>query len=156
VFQTRLNFEEVSTNTCNVIAGITDAVAANLLVNDGGGPKTSGSTIAFFKKDGNLNWWVHVSVGATQSSIELNAANSLDKVAHAAGGTTRQTLRFDVKPKTSAVADVTFFIDGAPVYKFTDWTFTNFTEAQAVIGCKGGTAAAMSVLVDYVGCFQKR
>ncbi len=155
-FETRLKFSEVSTNTCNVIAGLTDGVAANLLVNDGAGPKTSGTTLAFFKKDGNLNWHVHVSLSTTQTSVELTAANSLDKVAHPAGSSSYARLRIEFEPKNSTAGDVIFYIDDVPVYKFTDWVFTSATEQQAVVGCKGGTAAAMSVLVDYVECYQAR
>lgn len=154
-FGARLQFTEVSTNTCNVIAGLTDGVAANLLVNDGGGPKTSGSTLAFFKKDGNLNWFIHVSLGSTQTSVELTAVNSLDKTAHAAGSAGYQWLEIEFLPKTSALADVIFYIDGVPVYKITDFTFTSATEQQAVVGCKGGTAAAMSVNLDDLYCYQK-
>jgi hypothetical protein len=155
-FQALVQFTEVSTNTANVIVGLTDAVAANLLVNDGGGPKTSGTTLAFFKKDGNLNWHVHVSLSTTQQSVELTAANSLDKVAHAAGSSGYQQLDIQFKPKNSTQADVEFYIGGVLVYKFTDWVFTSATEMQAVIGCKGGTAAALSVNCDYCFCYQRR
>lgn len=155
-FGARLKFTEVSTNTCNVIAGLTDAVAANLLVNDGGGPKTSGSTLAFFKKDGNLNWHIHASLSTTQTTVELTAANSLDKIAHPAGASTHAWLEIEFLPKDSAKADVIFYIDGTPVYKITDFTFTSATEMQAVVGCKGGTAAAMAVDVDALYCYQAR
>ncbi len=43
-----------------------------------------------------------------------------------------------------------------PVYKITDFTFTSATEMQAVVGCKGGTAAAMAVDVDAMYCYQAR
>lgn len=152
----RLKFSEVSTNTCNVITGLTDAVAADLLVSDGGGPKVSGTTLAFFKKDGNLNWHVHVSLSTTQTIAELTAANSLDKVAHAAGGTAFQWLEIEFDPKNSTQADVIFYIDGVAVYKITDYVFTSATEMQAVTGCKGGTAAAMNVVLDTHYCYQAR
>jgi hypothetical protein len=155
VYRAILKFTEVSTNTCNVIAGITDAVAADLLVNDGAGPKTSGTTLAFFKKDGNLNWHVHVSLSTTQTSVELTAANSLDKVAHAAGGSSYQVLDIEFIPKNSTQSDVNFYIDGVHVYKMSDYVFTSATEAQAVVGCKGGTAAAMTVNLDFMGCYQQ-
>lgn len=155
-FGARLKFSEVSTNACNVIAGLTDGVAADLLVNDGAGPKTSGSTLAFFKKDGNLNWHVHVSLGATQTTVELTAANSLTKAACAAGSSSYAWLEIEFLPKNATQADVIFYIDGVPVYKFTDYVFTSATEQQAVVGCKGGTAAAMSVNLDYLYTYQAR
>lgn len=155
-FCARLKFTEVSTNSCNVIAGLTDAAAADLLVSDGGGPKTSGTTLAFFKKDGNLNWHVHVSLSTTQTTVELTAANSLDKTAHVAGSSAYQVLEIVFVPTSSTAGDVEFYIDGVLVYRITGWTHTSATETQAVVGCKGGTAAAMAVSVDYVGCWQKR
>ena len=156
IFETRLKFSEVSTNTCNVIAGVTDGVAANLLVNDGAGPKTSGTTLAFFKKDGNLNWHIHVSLSTTQTSVELTAANSLNKIANVAGSSAYQVLRIEFQPINATQAEVRFFINDVLVYKITDWVFTSATEVQSVVGCKGGTAAAMSVLVDYLMTYQLR
>lgn len=157
VWGAKINFPEVSTNSANVVAGLTDGVAANLLVNDGAGMKTSGTTLAFYKIDGKLNWHVHVSLSTTQQSIELTAANSLDKVAHPAGHASAYTdLRIEFMPKNSTQADVTFWIDGKCVYKFTDWVFTSATEVQAVLGCKGGTAAALVLNADYHYCYQKR
>ncbi len=155
-FAASLKYSEVSTNSCNVIAGMTDAVAANLLVNDGAGPKTSGTTMAFYKVDGSLNWFVHASLSTTQTKVELTAANSLDKVAHAAASSAYQELRIDFIPKTTTLADIEYYIDGVCVYKITDYVFTSATEMQAVVGCKGGTAAAMSVDVDYCFGYQKR
>lgn len=156
IFECLEQFTQVSTNANNMIFGLTDAVAVNLMVNDGGGPKTSGTTLAFFTKDGNSNWWVHVSLSTTQLSVELNAVNSLDKVAKVAGGSAFQKLRIEFAPKDGAKADVLFFIDDALVYKFTDWVFTSATEIQAVAGVKGGTAAAATGVLDYWFCYQKR
>lgn len=131
---------EDDTNQNNLIVGLTNAVAADLLVNDGAGPKTSGTTLAFFKKDGGLNWWVHVSLGSTQQSYELTAANSLDKIAHVGSGSADQLLEIDFLPKNSTQADVIFKIDGVAVYKITDWVFTSATDVQAVAGVKDGDA----------------
>lgn len=156
IYESLTQFTQVSTNTVNSFYGLTDAAAADLLVNDGGGPKTSGSSLAFFTKDGSLNLWVHASLSTTQTSVELTAANSLTKAAVVAGGSSFQRLTIHVIPKNSTQADIEYQVDGVPVYKITDWVFTSFTEAQAVIGVKGGTAAAASVVVDYVFCYQAR
>lgn len=156
VFEALVQFTQVSTNTVNAVAGITDGVAANLMVNDGAGPKTSGTSLLFYTRDGSLNWHVHVSLGATQTSVELTAANSKTGAAMPGATAAYQRLRIEFRPKTSTKADVHFFINGVLVYKVVDYVFTSATEAQAVIGVKGGTAAAASILADYCFCFQKR
>jgi hypothetical protein len=155
-FEAAVKYSEVSTNTPNVIVGLTDAVAANLLVDNGAGPKTSGTTLAFYKVDGGLNWNVHVSLSTTQTSVQLTAANSLDKSAHLGASTTFQRLGILFLPRTAALADVSFFIDGTLVYKVSDWTFTSATEIQAVAGVKNGTTTACSLTMDYWGCYQLR
>jgi hypothetical protein len=143
---------EDDVNQNNLFVGLTNAAAADLLVNDGAGPKTSGTTLAFFKKDGGLNWWVHVSLGSTQTSVELTAANSLDKIAHVGSGSAAQLLEIDFLPKNATQADVIFKIDGVAVYKITDWVFTSATDVQAVIGCKDGDAGD-EVTINAYGCY---
>lgn len=140
-FRARVQATEDDTNQNNLYVGLADAVAADLLVNDGAGPKTSGSMLGFFKVDGGLNWNVIVSIGSTQTKVELTAANSYDKTAHVGSGSADQTLEIEFLPKTSTKADVIFKIDGVTVYKFTDWTFTSATDVQAVCGCKDGDSA---------------
>lgn len=148
---------EDDVNQNNLIVGLTDGVAADLLVNDGAGPKTSGTTLAFFKKDGGLNWWIHASLSTTQTSVELTAANSLDKVAHVGSGSAKQLLEIDFIPKNSTQADVIYKIDGVAVYKLTDWVFTSATDVQAVVGCKDGDASD-EVTINLYGlyCYQAR
>lgn len=157
IFEALVQATEDDTNQNNLIAGLTDGVAANLLVSDGAGPKTSGTTLAFFKKDGGLNWWVHVSLSTTQTSVELTAANSLDKVAHVGSGSASQRLRIECVPKNSTQADVAFFIDGVLVYKISDWVYTSATDMQAVCGCKDGDAGdEVTINLFYWFCYQTR
>lgn len=157
IFEALEQNTEDDVNQNNLIVGLTDGVAANLLVNDGAGPKTTGSTLAFFKKDGGLNWWVHASLGAAQQSVELTAVNSLDKVAHVSSGAAAQRLRIEFCPKNATQSDVLFFIDGVLVYKITDWVFTSATEMQAVAGVKDGDAGdEVTMNLRYWFCYQKR
>lgn len=157
VFEALVQATEDDVNQNNLFVGLTDGAAANLLVNDGAGPKTSGTTLAFFKKDGGLNWWVHVSLSTTQQSVELNAANSLDKTAHVGSGSAKQRLRIEFQPKNSTQADVEFYIDGILVYKISDWVFTSATDMQAVAGVKDGDAGdEVTLSMFYWFCYQKR
>lgn len=157
IFEALVQATEDDVNQNNLIAGLTDAVAANLLVNDGAGPKTSGTILAFFKVDGGLNWNIIVSLGAAQTKVELTAANSLDKVAHVGSGSAAQRLRIEFMPKNATQADVLFFIDGTLVYKVTDWVFTSATDVQAVVGVKDGDAGdEVTLNLRYWFCYQKR
>jgi hypothetical protein len=156
-FEARVQSTEDDTNQNNLIVGLTDAVAANLLVSAGAGPKTSGTTLAFFKKDGGLNWWVHCSLSTTQTSVELTAANSLDKQAHVGSGASFQKLRIEFMPYSSTQADVLYYIDDVLVYKISGYVFTSATEVQAVCGAKDGDSAdETTISLDYWYCYQSR
>lgn len=148
---------EDDTNQNNLFVGLTNAAAVDLLVNDGAGPKTSGTSLAFYKVDGGLNWWIHASLGSTQTKVELTAANSLDGVAHVGSGSAAQLLEIDFLPKNGTQADVIYKIDGVAVYKITDWVFTSATDVQAVVGCKDGDAGD-EVTINLYGlyCYQAR
>jgi hypothetical protein len=156
-FSALVQATEDDVNQNNLFVGLTDAAAADLLVSAGGGPKTSGTTLCFFKKDGGLNWWVHASLSTTQTSVELTAANSRDKVAHVGSGAAQQWLEIEFLPKNSTQADVRYYIDGVLVYVITDYVFTSATEVQAVVGCKDGDAGdETTIQLDYLSCHQAR
>jgi hypothetical protein len=148
---------EDDTNQNNLIVGLTDGVAANLLVSAGAGPKTSGTTLAFYKVDGGLNWWVHASLGSTQTKVELSETNSLTKKAYVGSGSAPQRLEIKFRPYSSARANVEFWIDDELVYIIQDWVFTSATEAQAVCGCKDGDAGDEVTINLYEWyCWQSR
>lgn len=142
-FRARVQATEDDVNQNNLIVGLVNAVAADLLVSAGAGPKTSGSMLAFYKVDGGLNWNIVASIGSTQTKVELNAANT-DKYTKSGpfvgSGASDQTLEILFYPKNTTQADVVFKIDGQVVYKLTDWVFTSATDVQAVCGCKDGDA----------------
>lgn len=157
IFEALVQATEDDVNQNNLYVGLADAVAANLLVSAGAGPKASGSMLGFFKVDGGLNWNIIASIGATQTKVELSAANSLDKVAKVGSGASDQRLRIECLPKNATQADVLFFIDGVLVYKLTDWVFTSATDMQAVCGCKDGDAGDETTInLRYWFCYQKR
>lgn len=148
VFQTVLQFTEANVDDANVIAGLSSTSAADALLDNGGGPPASYSGLVFFKIDGGNNWWVEASVGGTQTTVELNATNSLDKIAHTAGGSAKQTLRIEFHPITSTQAKVIWFIDGNPVYA-TLWTYTSVVAMAPIWGLKNGAATNVETLNVY-------
>lgn len=155
-FETRLQFAEAATDDANVGAGFASAVAANSLQDNGAGPAADYSGAQFFTVDGNVNWWVEFSIGTTQNTVELTAANSADKTAHVAGSASYQKLSILVQPTTSALCDVHFYIDDELVYSMKDQTYTNATEMNAYVGAKNGGSSGEAVAVDYVAAYQQR
>ncbi len=154
--ETMLAYTQKATNAGNLVNGFTDAVAADLMQDNGGGPKTSGSFTLFYSKDGGLNWWVGISVSSTQTLVELTAANSLDKSAHEVGNSSNQILRIDLMPKPGNLCDVAFILDGVTVYKFMDWDISSITDMQYVMGSKNGSTINETVTVYYSSAWQKR
>ena len=158
-FEALVQATEDDVNQNNLIVGLTNAAAADLLVTAGAGPKTSGNTIAFYKVDGGLNWWVHGrdDGDTTVFSIELTAANSLDKVAHVGSGASYQKLNIKMLARTSTVGDIIFSIDDVPVYKYTGFLLSGNTDVQAVCGCKDGDAGDETTInLRYWWCYQSR
>lgn len=156
VFESRSKFTEANTDDANVALGFMSAVAANSILDDGGGPAASYSGALFFKVDGGTNWWVEVSIAGTQTTVELTAVNSLDKTAHTSGGGSYQIHRIEVIPVSSTKADVRFFIDDVLVYVVKDWTYTSVTEMNAFYGVKAGGANSETPAVDYIDAWQAR
>jgi len=149
-----VQFTQAATNAANVYFGLMDAVGANALQDNGAGPKASFSGAGFFAKDGSLNWHVIYSDGATQTIAELSATNSLNKQANVAASAAFQLLEIDIVPKTSALCDVVFKINGSTVYKMLDRTYANATETSAMVGVKNGTAAQQALKCDAVAAHQ--
>lgn len=148
VFQTVIQFTEGNTDDVNVIAGLMSTSAANSLLDDGGGPPASYSGLVFFKTDGDTLWQVESSVGGTQTTTRLTAANSFDQVAKTAGGSAKQTLRIEFIPYTSTLADVLFYINGVLVAKHL-WTYTSVVAMSPVLGLKNGAATTVETLNVY-------
>lgn len=155
VFEARLQYAEANTDDANLYVGLMDAVAANALVDDGGGPKASFSGAGFYKVDGGTRWQVISSLAANRTVTDLTAVNTLTKLAYTAGGSSFVTLRIEFMPLSSTSADVIFYINGVNVVKH-QLTYTSATEMDAVVGVKAGGANSEVVTVDYIACYQTR
>lgn len=146
----RVQYTEAATNAANVFIGFADAIGADLLIDDGGGTKSSYSGACFYKVDGGTVWICQSSVGTTRTTTTLNAAGSRDGISKTAGGSSYSVFRIDVVSTSSTEAQVSFFIDGILVAVHS-LTVTSATEMQAGVYVKAGTAASQTTLVDYSG-----
>ena len=152
--EAKLKWTEANTDDANVLFGVLDAVAANSLVDNGGGPPSSYAGAVFYKIDGETVWTVEVSDGSTQWTKKLDASGSLDGIAKTCGAGTYQTLRIEAVPISSTKMDVSFFIDGVLVYKVKDATYANATEMNLAFGLKNGGANQETLYIDYVDAEQ--
>lgn len=148
VFQAIVQYTEGATDDANVIVGLSSTSAADALQDNGGGPPASYSGLVFFKVDGGTTWNIEASVGGTQTTVELTAANSLTKRVQTAGGSAKQTLRIEFMPITSTLADVLFYIDGVLVYSM-QWTYTSVVAMAPIFGLKNGAATTVETLNVY-------
>lgn len=147
VFEALVALTEANVDDANVIVGFLGAVAANTLLDDGGGPPASYDGAVFFKVDGGTVWQAEVSTGATQV-IDTSAGAF-------PGDGTFQVLRIEWIPTSATSATVKFFVDGIEVASLTQ-TYTGGTEMQTVLGVKNGGANLETINVDNVLAAQLR
>lgn len=148
-------FTEGNTDDANVFYGMKDAIAADSIV-DNGGMAASFSGFGFYKKDGETQWRIIASLGSTQTDVLLSSANTITKQGYTAGGS-YQKLEVTVRPFSSTLAEICFFIDGVLVYKIAEFTFTSATEMQAGFGMKNGADTTVETLyVDWISAWQLR
>lgn len=156
VAEARIKFTELNTNTSNVMFGFKDAVAANTILDDGGGPPASYSGAVFFKVDGDTTWNAESSNSTTQKTQTLTSDVSLDKATKTSGGGVWQILRISAIPTGDGLIDFQFEIDGVLVAVHKNRSYANATEMQVFVGVKNGSAHNQTVLVDYIRCHQSR
>ncbi len=153
-----IQFTEAATNAANVAFGFQNAVGADSIIDNGAGLKVSGDTIAIYKVDGGTVWKCVTVINGGTAVVSTSTQT--------AGGTAYQRLNIVIKPVeagTSTNIEVTFHVDGKQLVDSTTrrpiqhtFALASATEMQAFVGVKNGTAAAQTLLVDYIGAWQTR
>lgn len=154
-FEASIQFAEANTSAANVGIGLmSTAVGADMLLDDGGGPAASYTGALFFKVDGGTTWNVESSVGATQTTYDTTIT---------AGGSSAQRVAIEFMPRTSTVADLSFFLDrggtsskGFELVRKQNYTYTSAAAVKPVVLLKHGSTTTETVYCDYVRCFQLR
>jgi len=140
-------YAEANTDDANIILGFKDAVAANTLVDDGGGPPSSYSGACFFKVDGATVWSVESSLGATQTTTVTNIT---------AGGSAYHLFEIEFRAIDATTGEVSFLYDGAVVCDTNgrpikhQITYTSATEMQECMGVKNGGGNLETLNIDAV------
>ena len=148
-----VQFTEANTDDANIAFGMANAVAANLLVDNGAGFRTSGSIIAFLKVDGETVWRVVSRCNAT-----LN--NTLTTIT--AGGAAYQRLQIECVDRDPTYFKVMFKIDDQYA-RGTDGRviehilpFASATEMQLFLGVKNGDTNLETLNCDWWSASQTR
>lgn len=143
-----LQYAEANTSAANIIFGFMSSVAANSLVDNGAGPKTSYSGAVIFKVDGGTVWKTQSSISTTQTT---------NTTATTAGGSSYTRLRIEISPISSTIAEVVYFVDGIqlrdatfnkPIKDFV--TYTGAAAMQLFAGLKNGSTTPESMIIDYI------
>jgi hypothetical protein len=154
VFEARVQFAEANTDDANVILGLMNAVAAEALVDDGGGPKASFSGMVLYKIDGGTKWIFATSIGTTRTTTTTSQT---------AGGASYATIRL-----VYTLDGATGYGEAVPYYdgqQMTDangtlvkhrFAYASATEMHAFAGLKNGGSNAETLQIDYLGCAQRR
>jgi len=140
-----LTWTEAATDDANVCFGFANAVAADTIVNDGGGPKATGDYLCFWKIDGGTYWYC----GVQSNGTPLPTADTLTAVACGGAGT-YQTFRIEVNCLTSTSARADFWIDDVNVLT-QEFAYASATEMQVFAGLKNGSANRETLYIDYMG-----
>ncbi len=141
-FAAYVQFTEANADDANIMVGLMDAVGADSLLDDAGGPKASYSGAVFYKVDGGTVWVCESSNATTQVSTTTTVT---------AGGSTYQRLQIRARSTTATTMDIEFLIDGVLVAKH-NYTVASATEMQLVAAVKNGSANAETLNVDWIGC----
>lgn len=152
--EARIQFTEANTDDANVFFGFADNIAADTLVNNGAGLKTSFSGACIYKVDGS-NVWKCVSSNSTSQTISTSNTT--------AGGSSYQTLRIEIRDVDGTSCEVTYFCDDQPLLDSTSRrpikhtvAITSATEMQVGAGVKNGDTNLETLNIDYIAAYQAR
>jgi len=138
-----LQFSEAATDDANLCFGFMSTVAADSLVDDGGGPQATGDYVLLWKIDGGTKWYAGVQSNGT-------ATPTVDTLTTAtAGKTAYQRLRVQVITESSTKAVAYFYVDGVNVSTI-EFAYASATEMALVLGIKAGGSSAEILYVDSI------
>ena len=153
-FAALVRWTEGNTDDLNVAIGFMNAVAADSILDNGGGPKASFSGAVFYKVDGGTVWRCRSSIGTTNTDSITNIT---------AGGATYQLLEIEFRAIDATLGEISFLIDGQVVNDSNNRpikhqiTYTGATEMQAFAGAKNGAATTVEALkIDALAYWQNR
>ena len=146
-----LQFTEANTDDANVAFGLASSVAADLIVDNGAGMRTTGTVIAIYKVDGETVWRF-VTRNAAASDVTISQSQET------AGGSAYQRLGIEIIDVTSTACTVVPTVDGRLMRDATTgqpirhtMLLSSIAAASLFVGGKNGGANLETTLVDYIG-----
>lgn len=146
-----LQFTEANTDDANVFFGFGSSVAANFLVDDGGGPRASGTVIGLYKVDGGTVW----------RAVSRNGSTVTDSVSTTtAGGSNYQRLTVEIFDVTTSQCSIVFRVDGNLLRDSSNniikhvLPISGVAAMQVVAALKNGGANLETLNIDYLGAVQ--
>lgn len=150
----KLQFSEANTDDANVAFGFASSVGADLILDNGGGMRASGTILAIFKVDGGSAWQC---VSRNGSTVFTNTSSTT------AGGSAFQTLGIEVVELLSTTCTVVFKVNGEILRDATtnqpirhQLPYSGATAMQVFVGQKNGSANNELTSVDYIGVVQHK
>jgi hypothetical protein len=153
VFSARAQFSEANTDDANIILGLTSSVAADLLADNGGGVRASGTSFVIYKVDGGTVW----RCTSRSNSVVTDSVSTTT-----AGGTNYFTVAVELHEITTTNATVTFWVNGELLRDGTNQpirhsvAYSGATALTPCAGVKNGSANLETLNVDYIGVTQAR
>lgn len=151
----RMQFTEANTSAMNAFVGFMSSIAANALVDDGGGMRTTGNYFVFFKVDGGTTWQVRSRNGTTTYTNDTGIT---------AGGSSFQTFAIDIDTEGDGSTNVraTFYINGQICRDATTnlnichvIPISGSVQMQLGAGAKNGSGSLETLVIDYLNGTQK-
>lgn len=148
-----VQFTEANTNAANVAVGFASSIGANLIVDDGGGMRTSGTILAIYKVDGETVWRC-VSRNGSSATVSQSTTT--------AGGSDYQHLSIQVVDWTPTTAEVVFLCndlylrDSNNIVIRHTIALSGASQMGAFAGVKNGSTSLETLNVDYIGAAQTR
>jgi len=139
-FEAKVKLTEAGAAKSNIIIGLSDTVSADILQDASAGPAASYDGVVFFKVDGESVWQFEASnAGAQDTETSIGAFTDA----------TWTTLGFSYDYNDGVTAIITPYVNGV-AGTAVSLTIAGLAEMNILLGLKAGSAAAETLLVDYV------
>lgn len=157
VFEVMIIYTEANTDDANIFAGFSSALgAADMMVDDGAGPKTNFSGAGIFKVDSGANGtkWQFITSNATAQTTTVSQ--------HVAGGATAQRLRIECRAISATVIECVPFLNGAQMLDANNRPIKHTVSASSAaamnagVYAKAGSANSETPSLDYLFAGQLR
>lgn len=157
-YRTRISYAEQNTDDANIAVGFANAVAANLLVDDGAGMRTTGNIFAIVKVDGETLWRA-----VSRNGTAVNNTQSTTTAGVTTAQTGWQVLEIQVHDFDGGTnVQVTYAVDGLLLRDSNNLVIkhtvliASSTEMQAFLAVKNGSTNNELLYSDYVFAGQTR